>query len=215
MTNPFVYICPLSYFTVKKKKKTNQWHGGRNQPLETNCGTAQECRRGTCVHVNELRVQGWTEPRASRLTAHPWYWATGLFPGLCSPLPCPGQGADSVCDLWATRQMPSWPWAEHEPGDTILRKILTLQWSHAHLRAAERVRIRALAWESQCNQTRLWGSPGPFFTVVGAWAICLGTQMTSQLLKAGEKCSFLFLPSEWRNSDVIRSVLLQKASRWT
>ena len=64
----------------------------------------QECRRGTHAHINKLRVQDWTQHgKARQWSTCTWDWAPGLAPGLCSPLSC--QGADSMCDLLATRQI--------------------------------------------------------------------------------------------------------------
>lgn len=149
MTNPFLYICPLFGFTAGKRKSNDV---DRNQPLEISCRTAAECRRGSHVHTDELRVQGWTPSlQAGQLTIHRCYWTMGLYPVLCRSLPSPRQGSDNVCDLWATIQMPNCRQAQHTHGDTIMQKILTLKWSRTNFRAAGRARIVVLAWVSQCD----------------------------------------------------------------
>lgn len=115
----------------------------------------QECRSGTHVHINKLRVPAWTQHgEASQRPACTWHWAPGLAPGPGSPLSC--QGADGLCDLSATRQIHSvnlgtqpcerfWCCGAHPP--------ISGQWAEGD---------SALPWASQCHEQ---GCATPFLGV--------------------------------------------------
>lgn len=155
---------------------------------------------------------------------------TGPRGWLQAPAALSRQGADSVCDLLATRQTHNmnlgtqsckrlWHYGAPPPisgqgaeGDSVLpwasqchrirlcraiprcghHRYKTIKTRSLHSSspggrqwtALQRHRAQAslVRWQ---RRDQLCGRPGPCLAVGRAWAICLGTQMTSQLLKAG------------------------------